>query len=68
LHRLELIGIAATHSDVSCITSLDDIMECLHGLFDWSIGVESMALKYIDVFEVKTLQGFFDGSKNMLSR
>jgi hypothetical protein len=43
-------------------------MECLHGLFDRSVRVESMALKYIDVFEVKTLQGFFDGSKNMLSR
>jgi hypothetical protein len=43
-------------------------MECLHGLFDWSAGVESMALKYIDVFEVKALQGFLYGGKDMLSR
>jgi hypothetical protein len=66
LHGMELPSKATAHADVSNISSLDDVVKCLHGFFDWRFRVKSMALKNIYVVELESFQGVFDGFKNML--
>lgn len=39
---LTLVGIARTHADVADITSFDDVVQGLHGLFNGSVIVKSM--------------------------
>lgn len=43
--RLTLIGMARAHSDVADVTSLDDVVQCLHGLLDRRRRVKPVAYR-----------------------
>lgn len=57
LHCLKLIGVAARHPNVANVTSLNNVVERLHCLFNRSIRVETVALKYVYVVQLQALQG-----------
>jgi hypothetical protein len=48
------------------VTSLDDIVKGLHGLFDRGVPVEAVTLKDIDVVELKALEAGLNRVEDML--
>ena len=63
---MKLVGMAARHSDIACISSFDYIMQSLHGFGDRSVVVKAMTLKYVDIVELETLERVFDGLEYVL--
>jgi hypothetical protein len=51
---------ARGHADVSNVTGLHDVVECLHGLLNRCIVVEAMALENVDVVKLEALQAVLD--------
>lgn len=68
LHQLELPGPTTTHSDIPDPTSLDDIMQRLHGLFNRCFRVESVELEYVNVFQLKPFERVLHRGKDSLFR
>jgi hypothetical protein len=57
LHLRKLYCPHRTCTNVVNLAALDKIMERLHSLFKWGIGVEAVDLKQIDVVGIKALEG-----------
>ena len=68
LHGMELIGVATGHADVARVSGLDHVVQRLHGLGDGGIIVEAVALKDVDIVELKTLQGPLNGLEDVLTQ
>jgi hypothetical protein len=67
LHRMELVGVAAGHPDIPCVSSLNNVVQGLHCLGDGCVGVKAVTLKDINVVKLKTLEGVLDRLKYMLN-
>ena len=61
-----LPSVAATHANVSGISGLDNVMQSLHRLLDWCVGIKPVALQDVDIIELQTLEGLLYGVEYML--
>lgn len=66
LHLVELVGVAAGHSDVSNVSSLDDVVQGLHRFSNRCVFVETMALENIDIVKLEAIQRMLDRFEYML--
>jgi hypothetical protein len=66
LHRVELVGVAARHPNISRISSLNDIMQSLHRLCNRCVGVKAVTLKDVDIVKLEPFKRVFDGFEDVL--
>ena len=56
----ELPGVHGGGAEVADLPGLDDVVEGLHGLCDWSLGIEAVDLVEVDVVGAEPGQGGVD--------
>jgi hypothetical protein len=52
----ELRGVHGGGAEVADLPGLDDVVEGLHGLVDWSLGIEAVDLVEVDVIGAEPAQ------------
>ena len=68
LHPRKLDSPHGAGTNVVHLAALDQVMQCLHRLLDWSVVVESVDLQEIDVVGIEALQGGIDLVEDGLAR
>jgi hypothetical protein len=58
--------VAATHAYVPNVSRFDYIMQSLHRLLNWSIGIKAVALQDVDIIKLKAFQRLLHRIKNVL--
>ena len=64
LQHGELVGEHGRSTDVVHLATLNEIVQCLHRLLNWSRLVEAVNLQQVDVVGVETLEGCIHGAED----